>query len=85
MKKNIKANLIILDFLQRYTGKTVYFDKLSETDKYAFILTDQYNYHSNIVSPREALDRAVKNADSHREQGYLIYSGRNKKLKISRK
>lgn len=82
MKKNIKANLIILDFVQKYKGKTIYFDKLSEADKYAFILTDQYNYHSNIVSPKEALDRAVRNADSHREQGYLIYNGRNKKLKI---
>lgn len=78
----MKANMIILDFVQKYKDKTVYFDKLSEADKYAFILTDQYNYHSRIVKPREALERAIRNADSHRKQGYLIYSGRNKKINI---
>ena len=80
MKRN--EILTIMRFMDKYCGKTVRFKDLPADEQYAFVLTDQYNFHSKIVSSKEAIDRAVRNANSHKKNGYEIYS--NKSLKITK-
>lgn len=60
-------------FLNKYYGKSVLFATLNNTDKYNYVLTKQYNYFQGFLENAEALDRAIRNTEGHKKNGYSVY------------
>lgn len=71
----------IKGFLKRYDGTRVYFDKLSDYEKYSFVLVDGYDYFLKSFSPQAALNRAIKNADSHKKNSFIGYPKKSMMIK----
>lgn len=72
-----KAQEIIVNFIQRYDGKTIYVKKLNNDELFEFILTEAYLYfdRENGVGAdiSTALDNAIEVAEGHRRDGYVQY------------
>lgn len=71
--KKADANNMMRKFLTEHKGQTVYFKALSDADKAAYVLCDQFNYFT-FLKPAERLERAINNTISHRDGGYEFYN-----------
>ena len=71
------------EFTEKYKGKTVFFDALTDDEKYLFVVLDGWNYFGNKMAMRSgaALKRAMDNADAHKKNGYGVFTGQKMKIK----
>ena len=78
-----KAKSLMLEFTKSHLGEMVFFAELGESERLAFVMVDTFSYFSNFLGIKESLDRAIKNAESHKNQGFDIYYGKKMKIKES--
>ena len=79
-----EAKQKIIDFVNKYRGKTVLFNSLNESEKEAYSLTKIYRFHSYIVTNGEALRRAIDNTECHKKNNYNCFSDLTECMTISR-
>ena len=71
------AQETIIKFSEKYDGKTIYVDKLSDEDLYAYILTTAYLYFDRQAGVGQniefALNSALEVASEHQLNGFKHY------------
>lgn len=68
------------NFLKKYDGKTVKFEKLSQYEKYSFVLVDSFDYFRKSFGTQAAMNRAIRNADSHKKNSFVGYPKKSMKI-----
>lgn len=64
----------IITFYNKDRGQSVIFCGLkNDNDKFIFILLKSYRYFKKFLSGKEAAQRALKNAEAHKESGFVNY------------
>lgn len=60
-------------FILSHKGEKVIFCDLDAESKFDYVLVCQFNYHLPIAGRREAIQRAIRNAEIHKRDEYSIY------------
>lgn len=71
----------IFEWATAHRGMVIFDDLTDEYDKYMFVVTKTYTYYRKVYSIIPALERSYKNADSHKENGYITWQGTKLKIK----
>ena len=84
MMNKTEARDAMKAFLNKYRGKTVFFNALSNKEKLVFVMVDQFNYFHFLKLP-ERMARAIHNAYGHKESNFKFYSDYDKHMIIARR
>ena len=79
-----EAKRTMREFLTKHAGTTVFFMKLTPAEKHAYVLVDSFNYF-RFLPAKERLERAIKNAQGHKDSGYKFFENVYERMSISEK
>lgn len=68
-------------FILSHKGEKVIFRNLDAKSKFDYVLVSQFNYHLPIVGRREAIQRAIRNAEIHKGDDFSIYENKTMTVK----
>lgn len=61
-------------FYNNHKGKSVIFCGLkNDEERFVFVLLQGYKYFKSFLSGKEAAQRALKNAEAHKKDGFINY------------
>ena len=74
--KTSEARKRIQDFVMNHKNSSVLFASLDDEGRMDYVMTKTYNYFRGFLKGREALERAIRNAESHKENGFAVFLDR---------
>lgn len=73
MRPEIEA---AMKFVKNHAGQVVLFDCLDDGDKFSFVVVKTIMYFGRFVKGSNLMERAIRNAEAHRENGYESWEGK---------
>ena len=64
---------MIMRFIDKYRGKTVYFYQLEENEKESYVLAKSFNYFGRFLKTNTALTRAINNTMAHKKSNFQVF------------
>lgn len=67
-----EARKAMMEFVNKYKGKTVLFAKLNDKERLIYVMVDSFSFYT-FLKGAERVQRAIDNAYAHKRSGFEFH------------